>query len=164
MPEKKIPFLPCPPGTGLRGTQVEITRQLEGPRGAGPGAGGVRPAGREEVTTIKTTFLGGADEVGASSLLLEIGGKRLLVDAGIRPSPKASWGLAGDQFTDLSQIDQAGGPDVILVTHAHTDHTGALELVTGRFPGVPVYATPPTIALDPRPAPGLAPHHADPPR
>jgi Cft2 family RNA processing exonuclease len=120
---------------------------LEGPRGAGPGAGGVRPAGREEVTTIKTTFLGGADEVGASSLLLEIGGKRLLVDAGIRPSPKASWGLAGDQFTDLSQIDQAGGPDVILVTHAHTDHTGALELVTGRFPGVPVYATPPTIAL-----------------
>ena len=36
---------------------------------------------------MKITFLGGADEVGASSILIEIGGKRLLVDAGIRPSP-----------------------------------------------------------------------------
>ncbi|MFH0981611.1 MAG: MBL fold metallo-hydrolase RNA specificity domain-containing protein, partial [Planctomycetota bacterium] len=37
--------------------------------------------------------------------------------------------------------------DAILVTHAHTDHTGALELVVERFPDVPVYATAPTLAL-----------------
>jgi Cft2 family RNA processing exonuclease len=62
--------------------------------------------------------------------------------------------LEGDQLPNLSQIDAliapangTAGPDAILVTHAHTDHTGALELVTGRFPDVPVYATPPTIAL-----------------
>jgi Cft2 family RNA processing exonuclease len=103
---------------------------------------------------MKITFLGGADEVGASSILLEIGGKHLLVDAGIRPSPKSNWGLDGDQLPNLSQIDTIissgngeAGLDAILVTHAHTDHTGALELVTGRFPDVPVYATPPTIAL-----------------
>ncbi|MBI3947132.1 MAG: MBL fold metallo-hydrolase [Armatimonadetes bacterium] len=95
---------------------------------------------------MRITFLGGADEVGASSLLLEIGGRRLLIDAGIRPSPKARWGLAGDQLPDLSQVDAAGGVDAILVTHAHTDHTGALELVTERY-ACPVYATPPTIAL-----------------
>ncbi len=93
------------------------------------------------------TFLGGADEVGASCLLFEIGGKRLLIDAGLRPSPKAGWGLAGDQLPDLSLIDHAGGLDAILVTHAHTDHTGALELVVGRYPDCQVYATPATIAL-----------------
>ena len=91
---------------------------------------------------MKITFLGGADEVGASSLLIEIGGRRLLVDAGIRPTPKARWGLAGDQLPDLSQIEESGGIDAILVTHAHTDHTGALEFVTERYPGIPVYATP----------------------
>jgi Cft2 family RNA processing exonuclease len=96
---------------------------------------------------MKITFLGGADEVGASCTLIEIGGKRILVDAGIRPSPKARWGLAGDQLPNLSQIDSLGSLDAILITHAHTDHTGALELVTGRFPDTPVYATPPTIAL-----------------
>ena len=37
--------------------------------------------------------------------------------------------------------------DAVLVTHAHTDHTGALELVVGRFPEIPVYATAPTIEL-----------------
>ncbi|MFZ6027219.1 MAG: MBL fold metallo-hydrolase [Chloroflexota bacterium] len=96
---------------------------------------------------MKITFLGGADEVGASSILVEIAGRRLLVDAGVRPSPKARWGLAGDQLPNLSQVDQAGGLDAILVTHAHTDHTGALELVVERYPEVPVYATPATIAL-----------------
>ena len=96
---------------------------------------------------MNITFLGGADEVGASSILIEIGGCRLLVDAGIRPTPKARWGLAGDQLPDLEQIARSGGIDAILVTHAHTDHTGALELVIERYPHVPVYATPVTIAL-----------------
>jgi len=45
---------------------------------------------------MRLTFLGGTDEVGASCILLEIGGKRLLIDASPRPSPKAQWGLAGD--------------------------------------------------------------------
>jgi uncharacterized protein len=96
---------------------------------------------------MKITFLGGADEVGASSMLIEISGQRILVDAGIRPSPKARWGLAGDHLPDLSQIDALGSLDAILVTHAHSDHTGALELVVGRYPNAPVYATAPTITL-----------------
>jgi len=96
---------------------------------------------------MNITFLGGADEVGASSILIEIGGQRLLIDAGIRPTPKARWGLAGDQLPDLDEIARSGGIDAILVTHAHTDHTGALELVVERYPHVPVYATPVTIEL-----------------
>lgn len=95
---------------------------------------------------MKITFLGGADEVGASCLLVELGGRRVLVDAGSRPSPRSRWGLAGDQLPDLAQVDRTGALDAILVTHAHTDHTGALELVAERYP-CPVYATPVTIAL-----------------
>ncbi len=96
---------------------------------------------------MQITFLGGADEVGATSILIEIAGRRLLIDAGIRPTPKARWGLAGDQLPDLSLIEENGGLDAILVTHAHTDHTGALELVLERYPDVPVYATPVTVEL-----------------
>ncbi len=96
---------------------------------------------------MEITFLGGADEVGASSILIEIAGRRVLIDAGIRPTPKARWGLAGDQLPDLSTIERSGGVDAILVTHAHTDHTGALELVCERYPAAPVYATPMTIEL-----------------
>ncbi|PJF40921.1 MAG: hypothetical protein CUN55_12220 [Phototrophicales bacterium] len=96
---------------------------------------------------MKLTFLGGADEVGASSTLIDIAGKKLLVDVGIRISPKTVRGISGDQLPDLQQISDVGGPDYILVTHAHTDHTGALPLVLEQYPDVPVLATEPTIAL-----------------
>jgi Cft2 family RNA processing exonuclease len=96
---------------------------------------------------MNITFLGGADEVGASAVLVEAAGRRILVDAGIRISPKAHLGLDGDQLPDLSLIDRAGGIDVILLTHAHTDHTGALPLVIEHFPGCPILATPVTAAL-----------------
>ena len=96
---------------------------------------------------MKLTFLGGADEVGASSTLIEIGGKLLLVDVGIRISPRTSRGIQNDQLPDLRPISEAGGPDYILVTHAHTDHTGALPLVVEQYPHVPVLATQPTIDL-----------------
>jgi Cft2 family RNA processing exonuclease len=96
---------------------------------------------------MQLTFLGGADEVGASSTLINIGGKTILVDAGIRISPRSSRGIANDQLPDLRPISEAGGPDMILVTHAHTDHTGALPLVVEQYPHVPVLATPPTVEL-----------------
>lgn len=94
---------------------------------------------------MKLSFLGGADEVGASSLLIEIAGKRLLVDAGIRISPRTWRGIAGDQLPDLHPA--SAGVDFILVTHAHTDHTGALPLVVEQFPHVPVLTTPPTVEI-----------------
>ncbi len=96
---------------------------------------------------MKITFLGGADEVGASAVLIELAGRRVLVDAGIRPSPRARYGLSGDQLPDLGGIDHAGGLDAIVLTHAHIDHSGSLELVVARYPGRPVFATPATIAL-----------------
>ncbi len=96
---------------------------------------------------MRLTFLGGADEVGASGTIIEIAGKRLLVDAGIRISARQQRGIGDDQLPDLRLISEMGAPDAILVTHAHTDHTGALPLVVERYPHVPVMATEPTIAL-----------------
>ncbi|XWX05665.1 MBL fold metallo-hydrolase (plasmid) [Aggregatilineales bacterium SYSU G02658] len=96
---------------------------------------------------MKITFLGGADEVGASCTLVEIAGKRLLVDAGIRINPRPQRDIESSQLPDLSCITQLGGIDYVLVTHAHTDHTGALPLVLTAYPSVPVLMTRPTEAL-----------------
>ncbi len=71
---------------------------------------------------------------------------RLLVDAGIRVSPKARDGLSGELLPDLSPL--SGLPlDAVLITHAHADHIGAVPLVLGAKPDTPAYATPATIAL-----------------
>jgi len=96
---------------------------------------------------MKITFLGGADEVGASCTLIDIDGLRLLVDVGIRISARSSRGIANSQLPDLQPITEVGGPDYILVTHAHTDHTGALPMVVEQYPHVPVLMTRPTFAL-----------------
>ncbi len=89
---------------------------------------------------MKVTFLGGTDEIGASALLLECGGRRLLVDCGIRLGGK-------NPLPDLDLITEAGGIDAVLVTHGHLDHIGALPVVHRQFPHVPIYATAPTVAL-----------------
>ncbi len=96
---------------------------------------------------MKITFLGGADEVGASCSLIEIADKLILVDAGIRISPRTNHGIQNSQLPDLQPISAAGGPDFILVTHAHTDHTGALPLILEQYPHAPVIATEATQAL-----------------
>lgn len=87
--------------------------------------------------------LGGADEVGASSTIVEFGKVRLLVDAGIRIGEQG-----GNQLPDLSRIkDEAGPLDGIFLTHAHMDHSGALPLVHMAYPDVPIYMTPATAAV-----------------
>ena len=96
---------------------------------------------------MKITFLGGADEVGASCSLIEIADKLILVDAGIRISPRTNRGIQNSQLPDLQPISALGGPDFILVTHAHTDHTGALPLILEQYPHAPVIATRATQSL-----------------
>ena len=86
--------------------------------------------------------LGGGDEIGASSYLLQVDGKRVLVDAGLR--------LRGSRvYPDFPFVSQAGmlglwECDCVCLTHAHLDHSGALPAVHEKAPDVPLYATPPT--------------------
>ena len=92
---------------------------------------------------MKLHFLGGADEVGASCTLIEIEGRRILVDAGIRMGA-----AQGSQLPNFSVLDDVGMPDEVLITHAHTDHTGALPVLVNSLPaGVKVYCTPATKAI-----------------
>lgn len=86
---------------------------------------------------MKISFFGGANEVGASCTVIEIEEKRILVDAGIRQSIK--------QDTPLPDLDKIGKIDVFLLTHAHTDHTGALPGLMSRLPAcIKGYCTPAT--------------------
>ena len=90
-------------------------------------------------------FLGGANEVGASSTLIEIDGYRILVDIGIRLNHEHE---SESPFPDFSVFDKVGVPDVVLLTHAHTDHTGALPDLHKRLPAdVKIYCMEATKAI-----------------
>lgn len=88
-------------------------------------------------------FLGGGSEIGASCTLVEIEGRRLLVDAGIRMGA-----AAGEHLPNFSLIDDVGPPEEVLITHAHSDHTGGLPALVPGLPwDVPLRCTPPTLAI-----------------
>ena len=71
---------------------------------------------------MKVYFLGGAAEVGASCVLVEYGTRRVLFDCGMR--------MKGDPLPDLALVQQAGGVDAVVVSHAHMDHTGSLPVIS----------------------------------
>lgn len=96
---------------------------------------------------MRVIFLGGADEVGASCSLLEIDGRNILVDAGVRMGTDKVVGTPKDTLPDLAHIADLGGVDVVLVTHAHLDHIGALPLIYQAYPRAPIYAVSPTVRL-----------------
>ena len=88
-------------------------------------------------------FLGGADEIGASCTWVEIEGHRVLVDAGIRMGAPQ-----GSNLPNFSILDDVGPPEEVLLTHAHTDHSGALPVLGIGLPaGVPIRCTEPTKAI-----------------
>jgi uncharacterized protein len=93
---------------------------------------------------VVVTPLGGGEEIGGSCLLVEAGGRRLLVDCGARPG--------------ASRVEEMGPPglaaalsrpiDGIFVTHAHNDHIGYLPALVRAHQRVPpIFATPATAAL-----------------
>lgn len=84
---------------------------------------------------MKLAFLGGAYEVGASCILLIIDHKNILLDCGVRQS------TSKDPLPDLRLIQDMGGIDAIIISHAHLDHTGCLPIVSKEYPDAKIYTT-----------------------
>ncbi|MBE6042785.1 MAG: MBL fold metallo-hydrolase [Clostridium thermopalmarium] len=82
---------------------------------------------------MKLNFLGGAAEIGASSILVNIDGKNILLDCGIRQ------GGNKDPLPDLRTIQDKGGLDAIVLSHAHMDHIGALPIISKEYPNARIY-------------------------
>lgn len=91
---------------------------------------------------LRLTFLGAAGTVTGSRYLLEVHGRRILIDAGLFQGAKElrlrNWAPLAAEATEL---------DAVVLTHAHVDHAGYLpRLVRDGFRG-PTFATPPTRRL-----------------
>jgi metallo-beta-lactamase family protein len=90
----------------------------------------------------KITFLGAAGTVTGSKYLVEVEGKRLLVDCGLFQGSKE---LRQRNWEKLP-IDPAA-IDWVVLTHAHIDHTGYLPRLVGAGYQGPIYANPATREL-----------------
>lgn len=89
---------------------------------------------------MKISVLGGGSEIGASCLHVEMAGTSVVIDAGMR--------MAGDDaLPAFGMLEQLPKPEAVFITHAHADHIGALPVLHGLYPDVPIFATPPTADL-----------------
>jgi Cft2 family RNA processing exonuclease len=80
-------------------------------------------------------------EIGANAYFLELGGKKLVLDAGLHPKQE------GEAALPNYRLVQDGSLDAILVSHAHQDHIGSLPVLMRRHPQAPVFMTDPTAKL-----------------
>lgn len=112
--------------------EIHLDAPQAGRRTRGPAV----PARRTGIYPPAITFLGGAGGVTGSRFLVEHGGSRVLVDAGLFQGLKALRLRNRDPFP----VDPAS-IDAVLLTHAHLDHVGYLPaLINAGFAG-PVLAT-----------------------
>ncbi|BCL82861.1 MBL fold metallo-hydrolase [Ktedonobacteria bacterium brp13] len=88
----------------------------------------------DEGLSMHVLFIGGTNEVGASCLAIQIAGQWIVVDAGVRVDRST------DPLPDFALLENR---DVraIFVTHAHTDHIGALPLLHQAYPTAPIFAS-----------------------
>lgn len=92
--------------------------------------------------STRITFHGAAGTVTGSRHLLEIEGKRYLVDCGMFQGTREIRDKNWEPFpVDPQSLDG------IIITHAHTDHIGFLPKVVKDGYRGPIYATPGTIGL-----------------
>lgn len=99
---------------------------------------------KSTANSAKITFLGAALEVTGSCHLLEANGKRILLDCGILQGGSAARRVNGNDFEFAPE-----SIDLVVLSHAHLDHSGALpKLVSAGFNG-PIHCTQGTAKLLP---------------
>ncbi len=90
---------------------------------------------------ITFTNLTRAVEIGANSYLLDIAGRRVVLDSGAHPRIEGDAGLPNHALIDDDSLD------AIVLTHAHQDHVGSAPVLMRRHPRAPVFLTEATRAL-----------------
>jgi KH/beta-lactamase-domain protein len=96
-----------------------------------------------ECDWIRVTPLGGAQQVGRSSVLLQTPESNVLVDCGINVAAKEQ-----DRFPDFRAAKLAISElDAVVISHAHLDHCGFLPYLYKYGYDGPIYCTEPTRDL-----------------
>ena len=88
---------------------------------------------------MKITFIGATHEVTGSCYYLEAAGRKFLVDYGMEQGP--------DEFENQEIPVAASDIDMVLLTHAHIDHSGKLPLLYQRGFRGQIFATRATADL-----------------
>ena len=84
-----------------------------------------------ENTHLVVTPLGAARGIGASCFRIEIGPYEVVLDCGSRPKG----------YDPLPALEYLNNPDLLIVSHAHLDHLGAVPVFHNRYPGVRIICT-----------------------
>jgi ribonuclease J len=98
--------------------------------------------------TLRVLPLGGLGEIGKNMMVVEYGGRIVVVDTGLMfPTPdQLGIDLVLPDFSYLRE--RASDIDAIVLTHGHEDHVGALPFVLRELDTVPpVYGGPLTAAM-----------------
>ena len=93
---------------------------------------------------LRLTFAGATGTVTGSTLLLETGDKRILVDAGLYQGDRRWRRQNWEQ-----RVPEPAGLDGVVLTHTHLDHCGLLPMLVRQGFHGPVWSTPGTQALLP---------------
>lgn len=96
---------------------------------------------------MKFMALGGAEKIGASCYYLEICGKKLILDCGKGLYNGKVYGPDYSNLINEKEICNLNDIDVILISHGHFDHIGALKEFANECKNAKIYTTPLTKQL-----------------
>ncbi len=83
---------------------------------------------------LKSKYLGGVREVGANSTYININNTGIIIDAGLHPTKRDK-----DAFPKYELLENEP-VDFLIITHAHTDHIGALPYLIKMYPHIKIFA------------------------
>ncbi len=97
-------------------------------------------------TPVRIVALGGLGEIGLNLMVVECGGRAIVIDCGMMFSDQPALGI-GAYVPELAWLERSHLTiEAVVLTHAHEDHIGALAHLLRRF-NVPVYGTDVTLAF-----------------